>query len=504
MFNGLIQFSLKNRWFVLLAYLGILVYGTVSLKSIPVDVFPDLNRPTVTLMTEASGLAPEEVEQQVSFPIESAMNGLPGVTRVRSTSGIGLSVVYVEFDWKTDIYRNRQLVNERLGTTLPQLPVGVVPVLGPISSIMGEILLIGLTAIQGKTSPMDLRIIADWTIRPRLLSIPGVAQVIPIGGEVKQYQVLPSLNKMLVLDVSLEDLLKTLQGFSQNTTGGYIEKGKTESLIRYLGQTSSLEDLGKTIIRYEEGQSLTLAQVAKIQFGANFKRGDASVDGKPSVILSVQKQPGASTVALTQEIEKALSDIQKTLPEDIKADRILFKQATFINNSISNIEGALRDSALFVIIILFAFLMNFRTTFISLTAIPLSLLITAMIFHSFGLSINTMTLGGLAIAIGELVDDAVVDVENIFRRLKENLQKADPLPVLQVVKEASIEVRSSIVYATAIVILVFLPLFALSGIEGKLFAPLGVAYIVSILASLVVSITLTPVLSYYLLPKLKS
>lgn len=504
MFNWLISFSLKNRRFILLAYLGILIFGTVILKNIPVDVFPDLNRPTVTLMTESPGLAPEEVEQQVTFPIESAMNGLPGVSRVRSTSGMGLSIVYIEFDWGTDIYRNRQLVNERLNTTLSQLPRGIVPSLAPISSIMGEILLIGLTSTDSNASPMDLRMLADWVIRPQLLTIPGVAQIVSIGGEVKQYQILPNLNKMLVLDVSLDDLLDKLQDFSKNTTGGYIEKQKNESLIRYLGQTTSLKDLSKTIIRYEEGRSLTLSQLANVQFGANIKRGDASVDGKPSVILSVQKQPGASTISLTKEIEKSLEDIQKTLPKNIKADRILFKQASFINNSISNIEEALRDGSILVVIILFAFLMNFRTTFISLTAIPISLLITAIIFHSFGLSINTMTLGGLAIAIGELVDDAVVDVENIFRRLKENLQKEIPLPVLHVVKEASIEVRGSIVYATAIVILVFLPLFALSGIEGKLFAPLGVAYIVSILASLIVSITLTPVLSYYLLPKLKT
>lgn len=504
MFNWLISFSLNNRAFILFAYFGILVFGTLNLKNISVDVFPDLNRPTVTLMAEAPGLAPEEVEQQVSFPVESAMNGLPGVSRVRSTSGIGLSIVYVEFDWGTDIYRNRQVVNERLGTILSQLPKGVVPALGPISSIMGEILLIGLTSIHDKTSLMDLRMIADWVIRPRLLSIPGVAQITPIGGDVKQYQVLPSLNKMLVLNVTLEDVLKSMDGFGQNTTGGYIEKEKSESLVRYLGQSSSLEDLSKTIVHYEEGKSLTLGQLAMVKFGANIKRGDASVDGKPSVILSVQKQPGASTINLTQEVEKALADIQKTLSKDVKADRILFKQANFIEHSIGNVKEALRDGAILVVIILFAFLMNFRTTFISLTAIPISLLITAMIFYSFGLSINTMTLGGLAIAIGELVDDAVVDVENIFRRLKENLQKEFPSPILDVIKEASIEVRGSIVYATAIVILVFLPLFALSGIEGKLFAPLGVAYIVSILASLVVSITLTPILSYYFLPKMKS
>jgi CzcA family heavy metal efflux pump len=504
MFTKIVEFSLKYRWLILFLYLGIIVYGSVIIPKIPVDVFPDLNRPTVTIMTEAPGLAPEEVEQFVSFPIETAMNGLPGVMRVRSISGIGLSIVYIEFDWDTEIYRNRQVVSERLGTTVSQLPQGINPILGPVTSIMGEILLIGVSSLKGETSPMDLRSIADWTIRPQLLSIPGVAQVIPIGGEVKQYQILPKMNRLWFYNVSLEDILKNVQDFGQNKTGSYLEDFRQEFLVRYLGNTTKLSDLNKTIIRYLDNKSLTLDQVTSTVFGAAIKRGDASVNGKPAVILSVQKQPGANTTTLTTEIEKNLADIQKRLPFDVKADHLLFKQATFIENSIRNVKEALRDGSFLVVIILFMFLVNFRTTFISLTAIPLSILITAIIFRWFGLSINTMTLGGLAIAIGELVDDAVVDVENIFRRLRENKHLPNPKSIIEVVRDASLEVRSSIVYATGTVIFVFLPLFALSGIEGRLFSPLGVAYIVSILASLVVSISLTPVLSLYLLPKLKT
>lgn len=503
MFTKCIEFSLKNRVLVIFLYLAIVIYGSLVITKMPVDVFPDLNRPTVTLLTEAPGLAPEEVENQVSFPIETAMNGLEGVVRVRSVSGIGLSIVYVEFDWGTEIYRNRQIVSERLNTTLSQLPEKVIPALGPVTSIMGEILLVGVSSLKGETSPMDLRTIADWTMRPRLLSVPGVAQVIPIGGEVKEYQVQPLSHKMFGYKVGMDEVLKSLEKFGQNTTGGYLENFKTESLIRYLNLTNKLEDLQKTPLKYQGAHSLTLNEVSRVTFGPGIKRGDASVNGNPSVILSIQKQPGADTTQLTKEIEKSLAELQKSLPKDVKADKLLFKQATFIENSIRNVEEALRDGAMLVLVILFAFLMNFRTTFISITAIPLSILITAVIFHFFGLSINTMTLGGLAIAIGELVDDAVVDVENILRRLKLNQKLHKPLPVLQVIRDASVEVRGSIIYATLTVILVFLPLFALSGIEGRLFSPLGVAYIVSILASLAVSITLTPVLSSFLLPKLK-
>ncbi|MBM3468453.1 MAG: efflux RND transporter permease subunit [Alphaproteobacteria bacterium] len=448
--------------------------------------------------TEASGLAPEEVEQLVSFPLETAMNGLPGVTRVRSTSGIGLSIIFVEFDWGTDIYRNRQVVSERLDTASAQLPIGIKPILGPVTSIMGEILLIGVSSLNGETTPMELRGIADWVIRPQLLGIAGVAQVIPIGGDIKQYQILPHINHLWFYNVSLEEVLASASGFGKNTAGGYLEGHRHESLLRYIGHTTHLDDLQKTVVHYLQDSSVTLHQVSTIQLGTALKRGDASIDAKPAVILSIQKQPGASTTALTMEVERNLHEIQKRLPQDVKADRILFRQATFIENSIQNVKEALRDGAILVTIILFIFLMNVRTTFISLTAIPISILITAIIFKWFGLSINTMTLGGIAIAIGELVDDAVVDVENIFRRLREN-KVTTPQAILHVVRGASLEVRSSIVFATGTVILVFLPLFALSGIEGRFFAPLGIAYVISILASLIVSITLTPVLSSYLL-----
>lgn len=504
MFTKIVEFSLKNRGLVLFFYMTVIVYGSLVITKMPIDVFPDLNRPTVILLTEAPGLAPEEVEKQLTFPIETAMNGLPGVIRIRSTSGIGLSIVFVEFDWGTDIYRNRQVVSERLGTTLSQLPPGVVPVLGPITSIMGEILLIGVRSLKGETSPMELRTLADWVIRPRLLSIPGVAQVIPIGGEVKEYQVQPLTNKMFGYNISLEDVLRSLEGFAQNTTGGYLKHLRTESLIRFLGLTNQREDLEKIPLKYQGAHSLTLDQVSKVVFAPAVKRGEASINGSAAVILSIQKQPGADTTTLTKEIEKSLTELQASLPSDIKANHILFKQATFIENSIHNVEEALRDGAFLVLIILFAFLMNTKTTFISLTAIPLSILMTAIIFHLFGLTINTMTLGGLAIAIGELVDDAVVGVENIFRRLRQNKQSQNPQDLLLILKNATIEVRSSILYATITVILVFLPLFALGGIEGRLFSPLGVAYIISILASMLISISLTPVLSFYLLPRLKA
>ncbi|MDP1924818.1 MAG: efflux RND transporter permease subunit [Thiobacillus sp.] len=503
MFNAIIQSSLSQRLFVVAASLLLLVYGLLSLNQLPVDVFPDLNKPTVTLMTEAAGMAPEEVEQLISFPIETAMNGLPGVTRVRSVSGIGLSVVYVEFDWGTDIYRNRQQIAERLSLVKEQIPAGITPQMGPISSIMGEIMLIAMTADPAKANPMQARELADWVVRPRLLTIAGVSQVIPIGGEVKQYRVTPDSANMGRLGITLEQMEATLQGFATNTSGGFLESQAQEYLIRNIGRTTRLEDLQDLVVSYRDAQPILLRQVARVEFAARLKRGDASFMGKPAVILSVQKQPGADTVKLTREIEAALAELNRSMPAGIATKDILFKQAHFIESSVGNVEEALRDGAIMVAVVLFLFLLNFRTTFISLTAIPVSILITVLVFKYFGLSINTMTLGGLAIAIGELVDDAVVGVENVFRRLKQNRAEGEKTPVLQVIAAATLEVRSAIVYATLIIVLVFVPLFVLSGIEGKLFAPLGVAYIVSILASMLVSVTLTPVLCYYLLPKMK-
>jgi heavy-metal exporter, HME family len=496
-FNILVSASLRNRVFVLAAALLLVAYGSLVLPRIPVDVFPDLNRPIVTLITETEGLAPQEVEQLVTFPIESIMNGMPGVARVRSVSGIGLSIVYVEFDWGTDIFRNRQLVSERLALVREQLPRGTAPQMGPITSIMGEIMLIAITS--DTASPMDVREIADFVIRPQLLNIPGVAQVIPIGGEVRQYRVTPHPALMRVLDVTYEQIESAVTRFGTNTAGGFVDQQGREFLIRNVGLTRRLEDLRDTTVAYRQDQPVLLRQVANIDFAGRIKRGDAGYRGKPAVIVSVQKQPGADTVMLTNQIEAALQGIQKTLPAGITATNVQFRQATFIEASIGSLKRALIEAAVVVALVLIVFLMNLRAALICLTAIPLSVLMTLSVFHTLGLTINTMTLGGLAIAIGELVDDAVVDVENILRRLNENRARPQPRPALEVIASASQEVRSGVLYATVIIVLVFLPLFAMSGLEGRLFTPLGIAYVVSILGSLLVSITVTPVLSYYLL-----
>jgi HME family heavy-metal exporter len=507
MFDFIIHTSLKQRLIVLGVSLLLVIYGALTLRQLPVDVFPDLNKPTVTLMTEAGGMAPEEVEQLVTFPIESSMNGMPGVTRVRSVSGIGLSIVYVEFEWGSDIYHNRQQIAERLNLVRESLPSGIVPQLGPISSIMGEILLIAIpikpAADPDKGSPMAVREFADWVVRPRLLTIPGVAQVIPIGGEVRQYRVELKPAQLQALGIEREKLEMALKDFGANTSGGFLEAQGREYLIRQIGRSSAISDLQNLVVAVKNGQPILLKQLADVKLAPAIKRGDGSYKGKPAVILSVQKQPAADSVALTREVEKAVTELGKSLPKGVEAPTFLFKQADFIERSVNNVEQALRDGAILVAIILFLFLLNVRTTLISLVAIPLSLMVTALVFHYLGLSINTMTLGGLAIAIGELVDDAVVDVENVLRRLKENRQSAQPRPALEVIAAASREVRSGVVYATFIVVLVFVPLFALPGIEGRLFTPLGIAYVVSILASMLVAVTVTPVLCYYLLPRMK-
>lgn len=504
MFNWIVRFSLHNRLFVLATAMLAMAYGAYVSTQTPVDVFPDLNKPLITVLTEAGGMAPEEVEQLVSFPIETALNGMPGVTRVRSVSGVGLSIVYAEFDWGTDVYRNRQLVAERLTLVKEQLPETITPVMGPVSSIMGEIMLIALPIDTGKTNPMQAREYADFVLRPRLLSIPGVSQVIPIGGEVRQLRVEPDTARMAQFGISLSELKSALQAFSANTSGGFIDLNNREYLIRNLGRTKQLEDLQGLAVAYENGIPVLLEQVASVRYAAAFKRGDAGLNGNPAVILSVQKQPAADTVELTQQVESALAELKQGLPSGLLAPEVLFRQADFIEASIGNVVEALRDGAIMVTIILFAFLLSARTTTISLIAIPLSLAVAVIVFKLLGQSINVMTLGGLAIAIGELVDDAVVDVENILRRLKMRRQHSNPEPILSTILKASVEVRSGIVYATLIVVLVFVPLFALPGIEGRLFAPLGIAYIVSILASMLVSMTVIPVLSYYLLPNIKT
>jgi CzcA family heavy metal efflux pump len=504
MFNKIVSFSLRNRLMMLALAVILLVYGTLTAVRMPVDVFPSLDKPVVTVLAEAGGMAPEEVEQTITFPIETSLNGMPGVTRVRSVSGVGLSIVYAEFDWGTDIYRNRQMVGERLALVREGLPAGIAPVMGPVTSIMGEITLIAFPIAQdGQGNAMQVRDYVDYVVRPRLLSVNGVAQVIPIGGDVRTLRVEPDTARMAQVGVSLTEVENALKGFASNAGGGFIDLNSREYLIRHIGRSLQIEDLQRVPVGFRNGNPILLSQVAGVRFAPANKRGDGSYGGKPAVIVSVQKQPGADTVKVMAGVDQALQELSRALPKGVGKSSVLFRQADFITASVSNVAEALRDGAIIVAIVLFAFLLSARTTMISLLAIPLSLAVAALVFHWLGLSINVMTMGGLAIAIGELVDDAVVDIENIQRRLKLNREAGSPLSVLQVVRQASLEVRSGIVYATAIVVLVFVPLFALPGIEGRLFAPLGVAYIVSILASLLVSITVTPVLASYLLPKMK-
>ena len=593
--NGIIRFALHNRMLVAVVATFLLLYGGWQITRLPIDVFPDLNRPRVVIMTEAHGLAPEEVETLVSFPIESALNGASGVQAVRSTSGVGLSVIHVEFDWGTDILNDRQIVAERLAVVADQLPTGVRPQLAPISSIMGQIAMVGMVSqtrtdnklfeinegdlahlnllnagqlpdglreafevnghqlsenldvrvqsrnrkwmigdrqtktwfaivpvegsgtalsVHSRTSPMQMRTIADWTIRQRLLTIPGVSQVFVMGGDRKQYQVLISPDRLLKFGVSLDDVERALAMSNSNATGGYLdEQGPNELLVRVLGRIDSISALENIVVKHHRGQSITLHQVARVIEGATIKRGDSSIYvrnfneegnsflGGPGIIFTITKQPDADTRKVTHRVEAAIADLAADMPADVQLDEDVYQQKEFIDAAIENVIEALRDGGILVVLILFLFLLNFRTTFITLTAIPLSIVITALVFWIFGLTINTMTLGGLAVAIGELVDDAIVDVENVFRRLRENRNAGSPKNPLLVVFQASVEIRNSIVVGTMIVILVFIPLFALDGMEGLLFAPLGVAYVVSILASLFVSLTVTPVLSYWLLVK---
>lgn len=506
MFDRIIQFSLHNRLLVAAAAAFVLVYSGFVLSRIPVDVFPDLNRPTVTIITESEGLAPEEVETLVTLPIETSVNGAHGVRRVRSSSGIGLSIVWVEFDWQTDVYAARQIVGEKLQQVRGRLPQGITPVLAPISSIMGEIMHIGMTADSESVSPLELRSLAEWDVRRRILSIPGISQVTVIGGDLKEYQILASPRKLHHHEISLQELEDAVRLSTANTTGGFILSDYTETLIRNLGRVQTIEDISGAVLaeRPDSPYPLTVGDVAEVRVaGPLDKRGDAGVSGNPGIILSIQKQPGADTISLTRKVEAELKILEEGFPPGVKIHSEVFRQSKFIERSIHNIQEALRDGSILVVVILFIFLMNFRTTVITLTAIPLSLMISFMVFDWFGLSINTMTLGGLAVAIGELVDDSIVDVENVFRRLKENRQARTPRPILTVVFEASKEIRNSIVFATIIVVLVFVPLFAMGGIEGRIFAPLGIAYITSILASLLVSLTVTPVLCSWLLPGLK-
>jgi CzcA family heavy metal efflux pump len=500
MLNRLIAWSLRNRVLVVAAAVLMLAAGAWTAARMPVDVFPDLTAPTVTVLTEAHGMAPEEVEALVAFPIETAVNGATGVRRVRSSNAQGISVVWVEFDWGTDIFRARQIVSEKLQTVASVLPAGISPpLLAPVSSVMGEIMMIGLT---GPQSPTELRTVADWTIRRRLLAVPGVAQIIPIGGAVKQYQVLADPARMLATGVTLEQVMHAARGSNANASGGvFMDKGQ-EYVIRGIGRAQNIDDIGKSVVAVRGGVPVLLSQVAEVQIGAAPKYGDGSVNAKPGVVLAVQKQPGANTLELTERISAELADMQRALPAGMTIESALFRQADFISVAVNNVLRALFDGAILVVIILFLFLWNFRTTGISVIAIPLSLVVAIFAMKLLGITINTMTLGGMAIAIGALVDDAIIDVENVFRRLKENhhLPPSQRRAALAVVYDASREIRASIVNATLIIIVVFLPLFFLGGVEGRLLRPLGFAYVVSILASLLVAVTVTPVLCAYLLP----
>lgn len=512
MLNHLIRFSLKQRALIVAASLVVLLWGAKTTLELPVDVLPDLTKPTVTLLTEAPGFAPEEVETLVTVPLENALMGVTGVTRLRSVNDIGLSLIFVEFEWGTDIYRARQFVQERITGTAETLPEGVSPYMTPVASLMGNILLVGLVDPTGNTDVRDLRTLADWTVARRFQSIPGIAEVLSMGGGVKQVQVQPNPDRMLALGVSFEQIHNAAQKAVKNTTGGFLTESAQEIMVRNLAMTTDLDEIADTVVSYENDRPIRLKDVAEIVWDIEPMRGDAGLgskllseegshdeaEGYPGVILSVTKSPGFDTLSLTKEVEKAMAELQETLPEGVELLTV-YRQSDFIELSIGNLEEALRDGAIMVALVLFLFLLNVRITFITLTAIPLSLGITVIVFDLFGLGVNSMTLGGLAVAIGMVVDDAIVNVENVYRRLRENSVKESPKPMLEVIAEASAEVRSSILYATILIILVFVPLLALSGVEGRLFSPIAIATIVSMAASFFVSITIVPVLGSFLL-----
>ena len=501
MLNKIIRFSLENRLVVLIAAVLLLIGGTYTASEMEVDVFPDLNAPTVVVMTEASGMAAEEVERLVTFPIETAVNGATDIRRVRSSSTTGFSVVWVEFDWGCDIYRCRQIVSEKLATITESLPVNVgKPTLGPQSSILGEMMIIGLTA--DSTSLLDLRTHADWTMRPRLLSVGGVAQVAVLGGDVKEYQILLNPAKMNFYGITLDDVLKATKEMNRNVSGGILYEHGSEYIVCGIISTNKVDEIAKTVVKMAENTPVTLENIAEVKIGAKEpKTGLASNMGKPAVLLTITKQPNTNTLELTEKIDKTLEELAKNLPQDVSMDTQIFRQSRFIDSSISNIQKSLIEGGVFVVIVLFIFLMNTRTTIISLVTIPLSLLTSILILKALGLTINTMSIGGMAIAIGSLVDDAIVDVENVYKRLKQNRQKpaSEQKSAIQVVFEASKEVRMPVLNSTLIIIVSFVPLFFLSGMEGKMLAPLGIAFIIALLASTIIALTLTPVLCSYML-----
>ncbi len=500
MLNKILSISLQNRLAVLLGAVILSVAGIYIARNMNVDVFPDLTAPTVTILTEAHGMESEEVEKLVTYQLETAMNGSPNVRRIRSSSAAGISIVWVEFEWGTDIYRARQIVSERIPMVQEILPAGVgTPTMAPISSIMGEVMLLGVRS--DSLSPMALRTLADWTIRPRIKSIGGIANVIVIGGDYKQYQVLANPERLKYYDVSLGELLEKVQESNVNAPGGFLNEYGNQYIIKGSGRAYSIEHLEEAVVKTFNGQSIKVKDVAMVKIGAADKIGDGSLNAAPAVILTISKQPDVNTLKLTNQLDEAIADLKNTLPESVEIKSHVFRQANFIEASIDNLNQTLLEGAFFVLIVLFIFLMNWRTTVISLVAIPVSLLVSIIVLKLFGYTINTMSLGGMAIAIGALVDDAIIDVENVFKRLRENIQKPTQLqlPVLTVVKDASIEIRSSVIIATLIIIVSFVPLFFLSGMEGRLLQPLGIAFITSILTSLVVAMTLTPVLCSYLL-----
>ena len=500
MLNYLINFSLKNRMVVIAFFTIIMIFGTYTAANMDVDVFPDLTAPTVTVLTEAHGMATEEVEKLISFPLESALNGSPNIRRIRSSSAMGISIVWAEFDWGTEIYRARQIVTEKLASAKSKLPAGVGdPTLAPVSSIMGEIMMIGLNS--DTMDPTALRTLADWSIRPQLLATSGVAQVVCMGGGYKQYQVVASPESMKFFGVSLNELEKAVSSSSVNASGGYVDEYGMQYTIQGQGRTNSIEELGLSLVKMKNGKPIRVQDVAEVKIGTAPKIGDATIMTKPAMIITVMKQPNANTIKLTEAIDLVLDNIESQLPQGVNLNRHIFRQTDFIQASIDNLQTTLLEGALFVSIILFLFLLNWRTTVISLVAIPVALLVTIIILKLFGLTINTMSLGGMAIAIGALVDDAIIDVENIFKRLRENVVRPESkkLSKLKIIYEASSEIRNSILIATLIIIAAFVPLFFLSGMEGRLLKPLGISFIIAIFTSLFVAVTLTPVMSSYLL-----
>lgn len=497
--NGIIKVSLKNRLLVLLGAILLVIGGVYSSRNMDVDVFPDLTAPTVVIMTDAHGMATEEVERLVTFPIETAVNGATNVRRVRSASMYGYSFVWTEFDWGMDIFKARQIVSEKMVTLNGTLPEGITPVLAPQSSVMGEILFIGLQA--DTTSMMELRTLAEWVIKPAILATGGVSQVTIIGGDYKQYQILADPQRMNKYGISIDDLEAVGKTLSTNSTGGVVRDFGNEFALRGMGRSTDLEELGSTLVKTVNGKPIVLSDVADVVIGSAVKMGYASQNGQPAIILSVSKQPNINTLNVTEKIEENLENIRKSLPSDIKMDTKIFRQADFIETSVNNVGSALLEGAIFVILILFIFLNSYRTTVISIIAIPLSLLGTVIVLYLLGMNINTMTLGGMCIAIGSLVDDAIIDVENVYKRLRQNYKrpKEERTPALTIVYEASKEIRASILNATFIIMVAFVPLFFLSGMEGRMLKPLGIAYIISLFMSLIVAMTVTPLLCHLIL-----